>query len=308
MLDIKQLQVFLAVWEHRNISRAAQAVYLTQPTVSGHLKALEEQLGTRLFDRTSKKVAPTQAARVFYPYAKQIMDLNRQALEEMKGFLGEETGTLEIGASNIPGQYLLPPLLGLFKKIRPKIEIKLEISDTRKIVESVENGMVEIGLVGAKLKSPKVHFEECFSDELVFVAGPAHQLLRRKEIELDEMVAQPLITREGGSGTRLTIERALREKGVAADSMNIVVEMGSTEAVRQAVKAGIGCAIISKRAVKDDLECGLLQSIKIKGVSINRTFYLIWLKNRTLSPVTKLFISFLRSSAQSQKQLATSKN
>ncbi len=298
MLDYRQLQVFLAIWQHRNISKAAEAIYLTQPTVSGHLKALEEQLDTKLFDRTSKEVVPTRAAKILFPYVKQIMNLNRQAMEEIKNFLGEEGGVLEIGASNIPGQYLLPPLLGRFKKLKPKMEIRLVISDTRAIVEQVHTGLLEIGLVGAEIKKHGLTFEECFQDELVFVVGPGHPFSERKEISFDEMVSQPLITRESGSGTRITIEQSFLAKGISPESLNILVEMGSTEAVRQAVKSDVGCAIISKRAIEGDLHCGLLHSPKVDNFAIVRTFYLVKHLKRTLSPIANSFAAFLNEKSK----------
>ena len=293
MLEARQLQIFMALWHYRNFSRAAEAIYLTQPTISGHLKALEEYLGVKLFDRTPKEVVPTQAAKLLYPYVKEIMSLNNQALEEIRIFLGEEKGELKVGASNIPGQYILPPLLGQFKKLKPKIEIKLTISDTTKTIKAVEDGEVELGLVGAKIKNRNIKFEKCFDDELLFVVGPNHRFVNKDEITLEEMMDQPFVARELGSGTRLTIEKALWNKGIDPNNLKIVLEMGSTEAVRQAVKSNIGCAIISKKAIDDDLSCGLLYPIKIKDFSIVRAFYLITLQNRTLSPVANSFVKFL---------------
>ncbi len=294
VLDCRQLKIFLAVWEQKNISKAAQRLNLSQPTVSAHLKTLEEQLGVRLFDRTSRTVEPTVAAKVLYPHARRIIRLNRTALDELAAFVGNSLGHLDIGASNIPGQYLLPRLLASFKAGREGVKVSLKISDTMAIIREVDSGTVEIGLVGAKVENRRLEFQECFEDELIFVVGNNHELSGRKTISLEDVLSQPLVIREKGSGSRLTVERFFQEKGLDVSDMTVLMELGSTEAIRQAVKAGVGCAFISRRAVEDDLGCGLLQEIKVKGLSIKRHFYLTWSRNRTLSPVASAFMEFLK--------------
>ncbi len=294
VLDCRQLKIFLAVWEQKNISKAAQRLNLSQPTVSAHLKTLEEQLGVRLFDRTSRTVEPTVAAKVLYPHARRIIRLNRTALDELAAFVGNSLGHLDIGASNIPGQYLLPRLLASFKAGREGVKVSLKISDTMAIIREVDSGTVEIGLVGAKVENRRLEFQECFEDELIFVVGNNHELSGRKTISLEDVLSQPLVIREKGSGSRLTVERFFQEKGLDVSDMSVLMELGSTEAIRQAVKAGVGCAFISRRAVEDDLGCGLLQEIKVKGLYIKRHFYLTWSRNRTLSPVASAFMEFLK--------------
>ena len=293
-MELKQLQIFVSIWEHLNISRAAEEVHLTQPTVSSHLKTLEEELGVKLFNRTSKEITPTKAAKLIYPYAIEILRLNKQIIQTVDDFLGKEKGLLEIGASNIPGQYLLPSLLGEFKKDRPKIEIRLLISDTSKIVEDVFLNKIELGLVGAKVVKDHLLFHELFYDELIFIVASSHHLSKKKEIALKDILDEPMIIREYGSGTRMTIEKKLAEEKVSIKDFRIVLEAGSTEAVRQAVKAGVGCAIISKRAVKDDIDCKRLFALKIKDFSITRKFYLVTHKTRILSPIAEAFIEFLK--------------
>ncbi len=294
MLDFRQLQVFMAVWDKRSLSQAAEAIYLTQPTVSAHLKALEEQLGVRLFDRSSREVIPTAAGEVLYPFVHKILRLNRQAEESISGLVGEGRGFLEVGASNIPGQYLLPAILGQFRKHRPMVEIKLFIADTRSVIEDVLEGQIELGIVGAAMERKKLDFEPCFSDELTFVIANDNPLAGKRQIEIEEFLNQPLIVREKGSGTRLTIERALAQHGISMDQLNIVIEMGSTEAVRQGVKAGLGSAFISLRAVQDYLDCGILHAVTVRGMEIKRNFYMVTRKNRTLSPINAAFMDFIR--------------
>ncbi|NPA95717.1 MAG: LysR family transcriptional regulator [Thermodesulfobacteria bacterium] len=293
VLDCRQLKIFLAVWEQKNISKAAKKLNLSQPTVSAHLKTLEDQLGVRLFDRTSRTVEPTVAAKVLYPHARRIIRLNRTALDEIAALLGNSAGHLEVGASNIPGQYLLPGLLARFKANRAGVKVSLKIADTLEVTKQVDAGAVEIGFVGARVENRRLEFEECFDDELIFVVGNGHELAGQEAIGLDEILEQPLVIREKGSGSRMTVEAALRQKGLNVGKMKVLMELGSTEALRQAVKAGVGCAFISRRAVADDIACGLLQEVKIEGLKIKRRFYLCWSLNRTLSPLASAFVGFV---------------
>ncbi|MFO8240299.1 MAG: selenium metabolism-associated LysR family transcriptional regulator [Dissulfuribacterales bacterium] len=296
MIEIRQFQVFLAVWENRSFSRAAQEVYLTQPSVSGHIRALEETLGVRLFDRSGKDVTPTSAGEVLYPFARQILRLNLQAEREIAMFLGQEKGSLDLGGSNVPGQYILPGVIGRFKAERPNIKVILRISDTATIVASVANGELELGLVGAVVPKKGISFEPCFHDDMILVVPPGHRFADRGQVSIDDIASEPFVLREKGSGTRLTMERALRAaENLQISDLQIVTEMGSAEAIRQAVRAGLGCSIISRRVVTDDLEHGLLYASVLEGVQLGRQFYLIWHNQRSLSPLALAFRDFLFS-------------
>jgi len=296
MIEIRQIQVFLAVWENRSFSRAAQEVHLTQPSISGHIRALEETLGVRLFDRSGKDVMPTTAGEVLYPFARQILRLNLQAEREIVMFLGQEKGSLDLGGSNVPGQYILPGVIGRFKAERPNIKVILRISDTATIVASVANGELELGLVGAVVPKKGISFEPCFHDDMVLIVPSGHRFADCGQVSIDDIASEPFVLREKGSGTRLTTERALRAAGnLQISDLQIVSEMGSAEAIRQAVKAGLGCSIISRRVVADDLEHGLLYASVLEGVQLGRQFHLIWHKQRTLSPLALAFRNFLFS-------------
>ncbi|MBW1670943.1 MAG: LysR family transcriptional regulator [Deltaproteobacteria bacterium] len=296
MIEIRQFQVFLAVWENRSFSQAAHKVYLTQPTVSGHIRALEETLGARLFDRSGKEVTPTKAGEVLYPFARQILRLNLQAEREIAMFLGQEKGSLDLGGSNIPGQYILPGVIGRFKVERPNIRMILHISDTAAIVASVANGELELGIVGAVVQKKGLSFEPCFHDDMVLIVPPGHRLADRRQVSIDDLASEPFVLREKGSGTRLATERALQAAGnLHLSDLQIVSEMGSAEAIRQAVRVGLGCSIISRCAVTDDLEHGLLHALVLEGVQLSRQFHLVWHNQRTLSPLVLAFRSFLLS-------------
>jgi DNA-binding transcriptional LysR family regulator len=296
MIEIRQLQVFLAVWEKRSFSRAAHEVYLTQPTVSGHIRVLEENLGVRLFDRRGKEVTPTKAGEILYSFARQILRLNLQAEQEIVMFLGQEKGSLDLGGSNIPGQYILPAVIGRFKAERPNIKVILRISDTAAIVAAVAKGELELGMVRAVIQKKGLSFEPCFHDDMVLIVPPGHRFADCGKASIEDLTSEPFILREKGSGTLLAMERALQAAGnLQLSDLQIVAEIGSTEAIRQAVRAGLGCSIISRCAVTDDLEHGLLHAPVLEGVQLSRQFYLIWHNQRTLSPLAHAFRSFLLS-------------
>jgi len=300
VLEIRQLQVFLAVWKKKSFSKATQEVNLTQPTISGHIKSLENTIGTKLFDRSGRDVIPTKAGHILYPYAKKIIQLQKQAQKELALFQKGDQGNLEIGGSNIPGQYILPELVGKFKENHKDIKVNLKVSDTHRITEAISIGDIEIGIVGAILNYPDLKFNKFLDDELVLICPPKTNPISEDEIEIEKLKQLPFIVREAGSGTRTSTEKQLKKiLGFSFSSFNIVAEFGSNEAIKQAVKAGIGCAIVSKRSIEDDVRFGRLRIISIKGVKLYREFYLVHHNSRTLSPLAEAFMKFLKDTIPS---------
>lgn len=302
MLETRHLQVFMAIWELHSFSKAAEKVNLTQPTISGHMKSLETILGTELFNRSARDVTPTKAGELFYPYARRVLNLMAQAEQEMDLFIGREKGTLEIGGSNIPGEYILPPAIGRFKQDHPIIKITLKIGDTKEIVTAVAEGLLELGMVGAVIERPDIIFDACLVDDLILAAPPDSPLAGKKQVTMAELSDYPFIMREKGSGTRETIEKALkqREDQFQNDTFSVIAEMGSTEAIRQAVKAGVGCSIISRRAVQRDVDLGLMSSALLPELDLKRQFYLILSKQRRLSPLATEFRQFMQQNCPQQ--------
>ncbi len=293
-MEFRHLEVFMAVWQTGSITQAAKTINLTQPTVSAHLKALEERVGVRLFDRAGRVVTPTAAGRRFYGYCKQILRLRSELERDISQLLDPNSGTIEIGGSNIPGQYILPRLIGKFKGLYPDVQVSLKIGDTANIVSLVHAGTIELGIVGALIEKKGLIFEPVFNDRLAFVFPSNDPGLRGLEfIDVGSLSEQKLILREKGSGTRLATEIALQNAGLGIRGLKVVAEMGSTEAIRQAVKAGVGCAILSLRAVEDDLKSGSIKSIPVRGLSTKRLFYLVWHGKRSLSLASLRFKDFL---------------
>jgi len=303
MLENRYLQVFVAVFKTRSFSKAAQQLYITQPTVSGHIKTLEDLLGVVLFDRTAKTVTPTKAAMVLYPFASQIVSLTSQAMKELSLFKDQQKGSIEIGGSTIPGQYILPRLMSRFKAMRPGIHVVIKIGDSAEITSKVMSGELELGVVGAFQEQRWLEGQGCFRDELVFITPKDHPLATRQTVELKDILEMdmPFIIRELGSGTRRIMEHALKKAGLRRlEDLNIVAEMGSSEAVKQVVREGAGCSIISRRAVEEELRNGSLASPQLLGVELRRNFYLIWHEKRPLSPLAKAFKEFILGSCEIQ--------
>lgn len=294
-MDIRQLEVLAHVLETRSFSRAAEALRLTQSTVSEHIRLLEEEIGTRLFDRLGRETVPTRAGELLYGYARRILDLRTEARQALEQFLGRVSGVLKVGASTIPGEYVLPPLIGRYREKYPQVTIALQIGDSRGIAEAVLAGQVELGVVGAKPDQRAVDAIEFMPDELVVVVPPGHPWAGRRQVTLDDLKPEPLIVREAGSGSREALETALNEVGPGLAGMRVIAELGSTSAVKQAVKAGVGISIISKRAVEEECQHGLLACVKIKDLRVTRQFYIVTHAVRSRSPLCQTFLDFLRA-------------
>ncbi len=292
-MDIRALEVFCKIVELKSFSKAAEAVYLTQPTVSGHIKGLEEFVGLKLLDRLGREVVPTKAGELLYGYAKQVLALRNQAIQALEKYKGSLKGHLMIGGSNIPGEYVLPPLLARFKARYPEISITLRIADSREIARGVLEGTYELGAVGAKFDDGQLVYLKLWEDELVLALPAEHAWAAKSAVHLAELSGQPMILREVGSGSRKVMEEALRSAGVDPGALTVVAELGSTEAIRQAVKSGAGLSVISLRAIREDLERGTLRTVTLEGARLTRDFYLIYHKNRSRSPLCETFITFL---------------
>lgn len=291
MFDWRKLEIFLKLYETKSFSKTAKELFLSQPTVTIHLKDLEQFLGVRLFDRDTRNVIPTGAGKVVYNYGKEMLRLYRQMEKDLTPYRVFEGGLVEIGGSTIPGQYVLPRLIKMFRELYPKIVVYLKVSDTQGVVEGIIKGEFDFGVVGAKLKQVELTFEPCCNDEIVLIA-PSH--FDRDEINTEDLPKLPIIKREEGSGTWKNVLQRLEEKGISLTKLNIVGEMGSTEAIKAAVKEGLGLSFVSKRAIELEASLGLIKEVKIKNFRIIRKFYLVYFKNKKFSPVAEKFLNFFR--------------
>ena len=292
-MDLRQLEVFSKVYDHASFSRAATELSLTQPTVSGHIKQLEEDVGSPLFDRLGNRIVPTPAGDILYHYARRMLHLAHDAQQALDEFLGCSRGQLYIGGSTIPGEYLLPGLLGEFKQRYPDIRVTLRIDDSKGIIEAVSDGQIEIGVVGAKLGNAKIDYVEYLRDELVLTVSARHPFAKKRRVSMSDVQQQPFILRERGSGSRWILEDLLRRQGADASKLSVVAEMGSTAAVVQGIKAGVGVSILSRRAVADDVKAGNLHVVAVEDFSFARHFYIVTRRSHTMSPIGDVFHRFL---------------
>ncbi|MDY6952728.1 MAG: selenium metabolism-associated LysR family transcriptional regulator [Thermodesulfobacteriota bacterium] len=293
-MDLWRLYIFCKVVELKSFSRAAEAVLLSQPTVSSHIKDLERHCECKLIDRMGREVAPTKAGELLYGYAAKMIALRDSAEKALAEFQGKVRGHLALGGSTIPGGYILPPLLGKFKRAYPGVTLTLTEGDTSRIVHETLEGGVELGVVGAKARESRLVQEKIMDDEMSLIVPGDHKWAARGRVTMEELAGEPFVMREPGSGTRKSIEEVLDQSGYWLRQLNVVAAVGSTEAVRQAIKAGVGISVLSECAVADELAFGTLKKLEIKGLSFKRAFYLILAKYRSESPLCRAFVTFLR--------------
>lgn len=292
-MTFKQLEVFLAVADTRSFSKGGEAVSLAQSTASQHIRALEDQLQARLFDRSASQVTLTEAGRLFYDHAARICRCCSEAIEAVRRFQGLEQATLRVGASTIPAAFLIPDLLGRFCTAWPGVRLELQQGDTREVLRLLQDDLVELAVVGGCPTHEGICFREIMSERIVLVAHPDN--VRSRLLSLVQLQQLPLVAREPGSGTRQAYDEALQQIGLDPRSLQIMVQLGSSEAVRRAVLGGAGAAFISTLAVGPELADGSLIEIHVEGLEISRSFYLVWRKGCSLSPAAAAFIPLLEN-------------
>lgn len=292
-MELKYLEIFCKVVELKSFSKAATELFLTQPTISSHIKALEDDVGIRLLDRLGRDVVPTKAGEVLYKYSREIVRLKGNAIQELNEFKGNVKGSLIIGGSTIPGEYILPEYIAGFKKAHPEVAVALRLGDTQDITDMVMDGSVEMGVIGSKTDDKRIDCREFLKDELALVASVKHFKGIKNQIDIKDLKILPFIMREKGSGSRKALEETLRKNGVSIEGLNIAAEVGSTEAVKQSVRAGIGVSFLSLFAVKDEIPRKTLRKISIKGFHVSRHFYIATDKARAISPICQSFIKTL---------------
>ena len=292
-MNLKQLEVFLSVAETGSFSRAAEATFITQSTVSQHISSLEREFGLRLLDRTGKGVFPTEAGKILLEGARRVVSQTKELPLVMKRFKGLEDGILKAGASNIPGNYLVPPALSRFLGRYPRVAVTVLQGDSRETLERLTRDEIEIGIIGSLFDEKNVHFRPLGRDRIVLVVRPDHPWARRRSIRLSELLNEPYIIREAGSGTEKTVREALEKSGVEPSRMKVQASLGSNEAVKQTIAAGVGAAFISAMSIGKELAQNDVAQINIKGLTISRRFYLISRVKRDLSPPAHAFADLL---------------
>jgi DNA-binding transcriptional LysR family regulator len=295
-VDLRLLELFCHVYKARSFSRAARDLGLTQPTISAHMKDFEEQLGAALFNRLGREIEPTAAGRLLYEQALPMMALKRDVMGRMAQFLDRIEGDLLIGASTVPGEYLLPGLLAAFHAAHPGVLARLRISDTAAAIGALRQGEIEMAMVGGTSTDVDLVFEPFANDRLVLVVPARRPWTARREVSLRQLAELPLLLREAGSGTRTVLEQALTQRGRTPPALRVVAELGSTTAIKEAVKQGHGVSFISALAVASERAAGRLRVLPVRGLGpMRRTYYTVVDRRRVLSPMVRAFRATLRA-------------
>lgn len=302
-MDLWQLQIFCKVVDLKSFSRAGRAVHLSQPTVSSHIKDLEDHFDCRLVDRLAKEALPTKAGRLLYRYARRIIALRDEIESAMAEFKGKVKGSLSLGGSTIPGAFVLPAIIGSFTTQFPEVNISLSIADTRQIIDAILSGDLELGVVGATSSDAGILQRRLVEDTMCLVVPAGHRWASRKRITAKQLFSEPFIIRESGSGTLKSIQASFSDAGLRFNDLNVVARIGSTEAIRQGVKNRMGVSILSAIAVSDDVAAGHLKTLTIDGLNLERAFYLTHHRHRSLSPLCEAFIEFINRQLGSDKSV-----
>jgi len=293
MLDFR-LKVFLSVAKNLNFTKASNELYITQPAITKHIQALEKEYGLPLFNRKGSKIYLTLAGKELYDYSKQVYKLHKNLEDKLNNFRKEKIGELKLGASTTIAQYVLPPILAEFKKNYPTIKTSLLSGNSEQIAKALINEKIDLGLVEGKIKNPEIKYEIFLNDELVLVSSNKNKSVTSSVINLEQFKKLPLVLRERGSGTLEVFEYALKNKKIKLSELNIVMYLGSTEAIKHYVENSDSFGFLSIRAIKKELENASLVTKKVKNLKVTRTFDFISLQGSTASDITLLFKKFTK--------------
>ena len=293
-MEDHKLKVFLTVAETKSFSKTSQIIHLTQPAVSLQIQALEELYETKLFDRSSNAITLTPAGEVLYRYSKCILELYAELEKEIGQITGLIKGSITVGASTTIGNYVIPNLIFDFKKTHPKIKINILIGNTKRVLDLLTSGVIDFGLVEGDTSGHKIKVDPLLDDELVFILPASHPWAKKKNISILEITKEPFIIREEGSGTRQIIEKYLAGHGIKVQDMHVVLVLGGTEPIKEAVERGMGISIVSRWAVRKEVKYGTLKFITAKEDRIIRNFSLIMPKNAVVSHAVDEFISYIK--------------
>jgi DNA-binding transcriptional LysR family regulator len=294
-LQLPHLETFSKAAELSSFTGAAKALGMSQAAVSQRVQTLEMTLGTPLFKRHGGRVLLTEAGRKLYDYAQRILDLHREARREVTGHEAPVAGNLLLAASSIPGEHLLPALLSAFGQEHPHLRVRATVSDSMAVMAQVERGEVSLGLVGRKTDNRNLEFRYLASDRMVLVVPPDHALSKRKKVTVKQLARYPLVLREVGSGLRHCFEKSLEKAGLSLADLRVALELGSNEAIKEAVLRGVGIAILSTYAVQKELKTAELHGLEVSDLHCDRDMFIVHDKRRALPFPARLFLIFLET-------------
>jgi DNA-binding transcriptional LysR family regulator len=296
-MDLRSLRLFCRVVELKSFSLAAEEMHITQPAASQQVRTLERQLGTVLIDRSSREVLPTDAGNVLHVRARQMLELQEQALMELGNLDQLHGGGVAVGASTGPGEHILPRLIMGFRERYSEVRVSLRVADTHEVIEEVLGRRLEVGVVGAPSSRDDLTVRPLARDEIVFVCAPGHPWAGRQDVTLDELRREPLVVQQEGAGIRAVFAEHLRKRGLRESDLTVAFEMGLMESAKQAVMAGAGVTYVSKFAVATETANGTLAVIRLADFRIERDFTYVHLRRRVLSRAAVAFLAYLEEQA-----------
>ncbi len=289
----QELKIFTTLLKEQSFTATAHALGISQHRVSEAVAGLEKKFGQPLIQRGSHVARPTLAGEKLGIYAHKILNLKVEALEVLEKLKSENLKELKLGASSVPGNYLLPKYLSEFQKIETNLRAKLVISNSRQVCDLVQSGEVEVGFVGAKYPISGVSWQPWKKDRLVLVIPEDHKWSSFKSVSLSELIDEPLLLREGDSGTRSVIQNYLSKQKIPMSRLNVVAELGGAEALKRGVQRGMGVAFLSSASVETEIQQGSLLAKPIADFPEKRDLFIITSKERKLSDTAKQFINFV---------------
>lgn len=269
----RRLQVFHAVARQLSFTKAAEQLFMTQPAVTFQIKQLEEHLNTRLFDRSHGRIALTPAGELVFGYAEKILTMSEELETRVGELTGAISGPLLLGASTTIAEFYLPQILGEFKAMHPHVQAHMTVANSETIVNRVAEHVLDIGLIESPSHQHGVHTEVVCDDMLVLICSPKHKLATATRVSAAEVAAEPFVSREPGSGTRDVADQYFQQNKIAPDAINVVMELGSPEAIKGVVETGLGVSILSRATVAKELRLGVLVAVPlhpplIRGLSV----------------------------------------
>ncbi|MFU2209201.1 selenium metabolism-associated LysR family transcriptional regulator [Solidesulfovibrio sp. C21] len=291
-MDVRRLQAFAKVYDLRSFSKAGEELMLSQPTISAHIMALEEELGAQLFDRLGRTVLPTQAGDVLHRYCTTIFSQLDMAKADILALSQRVSGDLVIGGSTIPAQYIIPGLVARFLNQYPEVRVDLRGGDTSEITAMVAAGESHVGIIGAPARQPELACRSILEDSLVLVGSRAQALVRPDGDDWRQRLTElPWVMREPGSGTRQAMEEGLAAAGVDPRHLRTVLQVHSSLAVLECVAAGLGVSVVSRMAARGYLESGAVTLLETPGLVMRRSFYIVYHGRRYMFPALRFFLA-----------------
>lgn len=296
-MNLEYLQTYMEIVRLGSFSEVAKKLSISQPAVSFQIQKLEQDLGIKLIDRGQKRIALTDAGKRMLRFAEAVEKEHALLKRDLDRLREEVTGEIVIAASTIPGEVLLPPILGEFRALHPSVCVRVEVSDSLTVITGVRDGSYDVGFCGVKPEGKELDYFKMADDEIVLIVPPEHPFARRKKVSSLELEGEPLIFREETSGTQRNVKSLLAGAGLDIAKSSPCLVLGTSQSVVAAVESGLGIAFVSNLAIKKSLALSLVKQVAVDGIKLRRGFYCVYRKERVVSRLLSEFVAFMQTRA-----------